>query len=233
MSRQALEQWGPEIWVADGPDVSFFSFPYPTRMALVRLTDGGLWVWSPIALTEGLAEAVAALGPVRHLVAPNKLHHLFLAEWAERWPEARLHAAAGLARRRKDLHFDGELGDTAPPEWRGQIDQVVFRGSFALAEVLFFHRASRTLLVTDLVQKLEPERFSPFQRLVMRLDGLLGPDGSAPRELRLTFWRRKAARTAARTALAWNPESLLIAHGRSLPSGGRAAFARALRWLGP
>ena len=67
-----------DIWVADGPSVPFFGFRYPTRMTVVRLADGGLWVCSPIALSPPLAEAVNVIGPVRHLVSPNKIHHLFL-----------------------------------------------------------------------------------------------------------------------------------------------------------
>ena len=228
-----LQPFGTSIFVAEGPTVSFFGFPYPTRMAAVQLSDGCLWVWSPVALTQEIADAVEAIGPVGHIVSPNKIHHLFLGEWAERWPEARMWAAPGLEARRKDLHFHAELGDEPPPEWRGQIDQVVFRGSFALEEVVFFHRASRTLIVTDLVQKFEPETLGPVTRLIMRLDGLVGPEGSAPRELRASFLRKGPARAAARTALAWNAESMIIAHGRSVRSGGGEAFAKALRWLRP
>ena len=59
-----LQPFGPSLYVVDGSTVSFMGFPYPTRMALARLADGGVWVWSPVALTDGLADAVAAVGPV-------------------------------------------------------------------------------------------------------------------------------------------------------------------------
>lgn len=107
-------------------------------MALARLADGNLWVWSPIALSGELASAVAALGTVRYIVSPNKIHHLFLSEWAKRWPEARLYAPPGLARKRSDLHFAAELGDQPDPAWAAEIDQVIFRGSVAMQEVAFF-----------------------------------------------------------------------------------------------
>ena len=77
-----LKKIGEEIWIADGPTVSFYGFPYPTRMAVVRLTGGDLWVWSPVGLSDELAAEVESLGAVRHLVSPNKIHHLFLGEWA-------------------------------------------------------------------------------------------------------------------------------------------------------
>lgn len=231
--RARLIEVGREIWIAEGPSVSFFTIPYPTRMTIVRLSNGRLWVCSPIQLDSDLEKEVNALGSVEYVVSPNKLHHLFLGEWTNAWPGARLYASPGLARRRKGLRFNGELGDTPPAEWAGEVDQVIVHGSFALEEVLFFHRVSRTLIVTDLIQKFEPERLSRAQRLVMRLDGMLGPNGSTPREWRLSFWNRKAARQAVRKALAWNPERVVLAHGAWIRKDGRAGFERSLRWLKP
>jgi hypothetical protein len=201
-------------------------------MAVVRLADGGLWVWSPIALDDALAEAVQELGPVRHLVAPNALHHLFLADWRRRFGEARLHAAPGLARKRRDLAVDGELGDEPDPAWARDLDQVVFRGTLWIEEVVFFHRASRTALVCDLIQRFDPRSLSGPAGLALRLWGLVGPQGSTPREWRASFWNRRAARAALQKALAWNPERLVIAHGVLPEENGREALARGLRWLG-
>lgn len=222
-----------ELWLADGSVVPFLRFfPYPTRMAVVRLASGDLWVWSPVALDDGLAAEVDALGPVRHLVAPNLLHHLFLGDWARRYPEGRLYAPPGLARKRPDLAFDAELGDRPDPAWGGEIESLVFRGSFAIDEVLFFHRPSRTALVCDLVQRFEPDRVHGLSGAIMRLWGLVGEDGSTPREWRATFWNRRAARAAKRRALAWDPERLVIAHGACAAQDGRRVLARGLRWVG-
>ncbi len=221
-----------DIWIADGPTVSFFGFPYPTRMIVVRLADRSLWVCSPIALNSELAAAVNALGSVRHLVSPNKIHHLFLGDWARAWPDSSLYASPGLARRRRDLTFARKLGDAPDPAWAMDIDQVIFHGSFFMEEVVFFHRASRSVIVTDLVQKFDPATLHGWRGALMRLDGLVGPDGSTPRDWRLSFWNRRAARAALRKALAWNPERLLIAHGEWVRHNGRAALAHSMRWLG-
>jgi len=50
-----------DIWVADGANVSFLGFQYPTRMTVVRLADRSIWVCSPIALSPPLADAINAL----------------------------------------------------------------------------------------------------------------------------------------------------------------------------
>lgn len=226
-----LEKFGPSVYVADGPTVSFFGFPYPTRMAVARLADGSAWVWSPIALTPELASQVQSIGPVRYIVSPNKLHHLFLQEWAERWPDARLYAPPGLARRKATLRFCAELGDAPDPAWATDIDQVVFRGSFAMAEVVFFHRGSRTAIIGDLIQRFSDTDISGWKRMAMRLDGLMGERGSTPREWRASFLRRGPARAALRKVLGWNPERLLIAHGSCAQTGATKIIAAALDWI--
>jgi hypothetical protein len=228
-----LVPFGERLWIAEGPTVQFLGqIPYPTRMAVARLPDDSLWVWSPIALDEGLAAEVDALGGVRHLVSPNKIHHLFMGEWAERYPQARMYAPPGLAKKRSDLHFDAELGDDPDPSWGGDIDPLVFRGSFFLEELLFFHRPSRTAIVGDLVQRFEPGWIPGWKGRMMELWGLVGENGSTPREWRASFLRRGQAREAKRTALSWNPERLLIAHGMCAETDGRAVLDRGLGWLG-
>ncbi len=226
-----LTSFGPSLFVAEGPTVSFFGFPYPTRMAAARLSDGSVWLWSPVALTPDLATAVEAIGPVRHIVSPNKIHHLFLGDWADRWPEAHLYAPPGLARKRPELRFHAELGDEPDPAWAADIDQVVFRGSFAMEEVAFLHRESRTAIIGDLVQRHPKAKMSGWRGLLMRLDGLVGEEGSTPREWRASFLRRGPARIARDKVLAWQAERLLIAHGACAPSNATEILAGALGWI--
>jgi hypothetical protein len=226
-----LKEFGKSLYIADGPTVSFYGFPYPTRMALAQLTDGSVWVWSPIALTDELVNEVNALGPVRHIVSPNKIHHLFMQEWADRFPKASLYASPGLARRKPDLNFAAELSDQPDSAWAKDIDQVIFHGSLAMEEVVFFHRPSRTAIFCDLIQRHSESNMSGWKGMLMRLDGLVGEQGSTPREWRATFLRRKQTRSALETVLSWNAEKLLIAHGACSQSGASNIIKSALRWI--
>ena len=226
-----FEEFGPSLWVADGPTVSFYGFPYPTRMAVARLSDGSAWVWSPVALTDALVKAVNAIGPVRHIVSPNKIHHIFLSEWREHWPEALIYAPPGLAERKPEFSFDAELGDAPDPAWADDIDQVIFRGSLFMEEVVFFHRASRTAIICDLIQRHPEATMTGWKGMLMRLDSLVGEHGSTPREWRASFVRRAKARQAREKVLGWKPERLLIAHGECAQSGATEIIGNALSWI--
>lgn len=199
-------------------------------MVLIRLADGGLFAWSPIALSEELRAGMTKLGAVRFIVAPNSMHHLYLAEWQSAYPAAKMLAAPGLATKRPDLHFDGELGEQADAAWAGELDLVLMRNAIT-TEAVFFHRASRTVLFTDLVQHFPPGWFSGWRSIVARLDRMTGAEPAVPQKFRLGFVDRKAARLALERILKWPADRVLMAHGSPITASGQAFIARAFGWL--
>ena len=227
---QLLQKFAEAIWTADGPIVPFLTFPYSTRMAVIRLSDGGLFIWSPIALSNQLQREIDTLGPVHFLVSPNKLHHLYLAEWKHAYPQAQLIASPGLSNKRKDLSFDAELGKNTELAWSNTIDQSIMYGSF-LTEVVFFHHASGTVLFADLLQNFAADWFKGWRGVIARLDGICAPNPGAPREWRASFWNRKAAREALSKILSWPIERVVIAHGEMVTENGLAFVQKAFAWL--
>lgn len=125
------------LWIVYGPAVRWFTMPFPTRMVVVRLADSSLFVHSPIELTADVRKAVEELGAPRYLVSPNKIHHLFWAQWQNVYKDALSFSPPGLHLKLRDLSFDGELGDHPHPGWARDIDQIVFRGSRIFDEVVW------------------------------------------------------------------------------------------------
>lgn len=103
-------------------------------------------------------------------------------------------------------------------------------GSFVLTEVLFFHRASSTCIVGDLVQRFDEHTLGGFRRFLMKLDGLVGDEGSTPREWRLSFLHRARLRASLARAIAWSPRHLVIARGACALDDGAAVLRRSLGW---
>jgi hypothetical protein len=223
----ALRPFGEGLWIAEAP-LRFFGVPFGTRMTVVRLEGGDLLLHSPVALSPPLRAEVQALGPVRHVVSPNKLHHLYLAPAREAFPEARFHAPPGLRRKRPDLAFDADLGDAAPPPWPAGLDLLVIRGSRIMEEVVFLHRPTRTLLVGDLCEHFGRDS-PPLTRLVARIARMYERPCMPP-DWRLSFRDREATRASFTRLLAWDFERVILAHGRLIGAGAHAIFEREYVW---
>ncbi len=227
-----LAQFGPEIWLAEGPTVTAAAgFHYPTRMAVIRLSGNQLFIWSPVALTAELQAAVSALGEVAYLVPPNSLHHLFLGDWQRAFPQAKTFAPPGLREKRPDIPFHGDLADIGRSVWNTDMKQVVMGGNRITTEVVFFHLASRTVLFCDLIQQFKPGWVSGWRGVVARLDLMTGAEASVPRKFRIAFTDRRAARASIEKILAWPADNVLMAHGDPITRDGQAFLRRAFRWL--
>lgn len=236
-----LKPIAPDLWIADGPvarmATPFGGMPFPTRMTVVRLRDGGVWCHSPIAPDAGLFAAIDALGPVRHLVSPNLLHYASIAAWKRRYPDASAWASPGVraraAAQKVDVAFDADLGDAPPQAWAADLDQLHFRGSRVIEECVFFHRVSATLILADLIENFERGKLAGGMRWLARLGGVLDPDGKAPLDMRMTFTgRRCVARECFGKIMAWHPQRVILAHGRWYPENAEAELRRAFRWVG-
>ncbi len=233
---ETLKPVGDDIWIVDGPHIGFYGIPFPTRMTVIRLAGGELFIHSPIALSDGLKAEVEALGRVRHLVSPNWIHYAYIADWQKAFADTLAWAAPNVGARAKkfhmDIRFDRELGDTPPPEWAEEVDQLIAHGSTAHVEVVFFHKPSRTLILTDLIENFEKSKVPFWLRAVLPLAGVMDPDGKAPVDMRMTFRRGKPAlRKAVQRMIDWGPERVILAHGRWYERDGVAELKRAFRWV--
>ncbi len=69
-------------------------------------------------------------------------------------------------------------------------------------------------------------------RWLTRLGGVQDPDGQMPRDMRLTFAKRKPQlRAAIEKMIGWNPERIILAHGRWYERNGADELRRAFRWI--
>lgn len=185
---------------------------FPLRMTVVRLPDRRLVLHSPVPIDDAAAAAIAALGDVAHVIAPNRYHHLHLEAALRRFPHAAAHLAPGLAAKHPSVAPAGELGDVAPAAWRDHLDQVHLAGAPKVAETVFLHRASRTLIATDLAFHItRPANLRT--RMLLRFVGAGGGRLAASRAWKLLVADRAAATAAIARIEAWAPIRYVPAHG--------------------
>lgn len=227
-----LQPFGQDIWTVDGDTVRMFGvLPFTTRMAVIRLATGGLWVHSPVAPTPERLRAINALGPVEHLVAPNKIHSLGIEPWKAHCPAAKVWASPAFSTRHPDIVLDEALTNGVDTIWSGEISHRAVEGHAILDEVVFLHKPSKTLIITDLIQKHEAASEPWFWRSVKRLNGIWGAGGGVPRDVQLSIQNKAAFRRSLDAILAWDFENLAIAHGHCLRGGAKEDVSRAFRGI--
>jgi hypothetical protein len=226
-----LTEIGPGLW----SHVHTLRFPanvrMPARMNIARLASGELWVHSPVPIDDPLAAEIAALGRVATVVAPSCFHHAFAGKFLARFPGAALHGAPGVARKHPELTFAGTLEEGAsPPPWAAEIEQVFLAGAPRLNEFVFFHRPSRSLLVTDLFFNItEPETWGTA--LITRMMGTYRRFGVS-RAWHLYRKDRALMKASVEKVLAWDFVRVLPGHGVVFAADDAPAEARRrLVWM--
>lgn len=222
-----LQQIDSNLWCATQP-LRVMGLQIGARMTIVRLQSGGLFVHAPIALSDELRAAIDALGPVRAIVAPNSMHHLYLAACLAAYPEARGFAAAGAAKKHPELTL-APLEATPDPLWAGELEQHAIAGAPGLGEVAFLHRATRTLILTDWLFHFHGSP-SWLTRVYLRISKGLGKPVQTP-VLRGLIKDRAAARASTAALLAWDFERVIVSHADIIERGGPQALREATAWL--
>jgi hypothetical protein len=127
------------------------------------------------------------------------------------------------------VRFGAELSDRPHPGWAGTLQQHLVRGMPRMNEVVFFHAASRSLIIADLAFNFGPDGpwwFAAF----MRAYGAWNRFGPTPLEKWLM--RDKAAvRASLDRVLGWDFDRVIVGHGRNVETGGKQVFRAAFAFL--
>jgi hypothetical protein len=222
-----LTKFAEGVWLASAPN-KYLGWQLGTRMTVLRLGDGSLLIHSPIALDDSLKRDIDTLGPVGHIVAPNLFHHLHAGDAARAFPEAKLHGAAGLRKKRPDLRLDALLGEQNEPAWGDDLETLTIEGTL-LDETIFWHKPSGTLVTADLIENFESAD-DWWTRLYLKAGGIHGKVGLS-RMLRLAFRDRTKARRDIDQLLGWGFDRIVLAHGNPIGSNGVDALRETYAWL--
>lgn len=219
-----LEAIAPNLWHLQH-GFSALGISVTARMTVVRFGDGRLWLHSPVPLSAPVREQLAELGEVAFIVAPNKVHHMFAGDAAKAFPKALLYGAPGLAQKRPGLRKLQTLPPAVPPEWAADLDQVFVAGFPFANETVFYHKASRTVIMTDLCQFWTGDLNLPA-KLYAGVTGVRARVG-VPRTIRAAVRDPLAFAASARSILAWPFERVIVAHDSIIDTGAHAAVKRA------
>src|SRR6266700_3248554 len=226
----------PNIGIVDGPfeylTVGGVKLPLPftTRMTVVRLSNGDLFLHSPIKFDGRLANELVGAGAVRHLVSPNQFHYAHIGEWAKAFLNAVSWASPRVRERARarhvDVDFTRDLEASPPEEWSREIDQTLFPGGY-FKEFIFFHKASKTLILADTIINIELDKIPEPWRTATTLSGMYHPRGQIFFGMRLPLLlQQREAKAAFAKIHSWRPERIMLSHGRCFESHGNEVIRR-------
>ncbi|PKS09439.1 hypothetical protein jhhlp_004054 [Lomentospora prolificans] len=230
------------------------------RATLVRLTNGSVAVFSPVALTDAIRSTVADLtGPtnsVEYIVAPDIEHHIFISDWKREYPHAKLIGPEGLPEKRAKSHPEAASFDvvyTAEQKGAGRkvtVDEafdrdfdVEYVDSHVNRELVFYYKPERVLIEADLMFNLPPteqySRVSPSERRNSVFDKLFAALGRTEGDLtwaRRFLWYvaskkdRDSFNASIRRIATWDFATVIPCHGESMVGDGKERFTRLFEW---
>lgn len=240
LQQPFLQELAPDLWIANQP-LRFLGLSVGTRMTVMRLAEGRLVVISPIALTPELITQLDRLGSVAYQIAPNRYHHLFAQTFQQRYPQAQFWGAIGLQEKRPDLVIEhiitaeaGEIGtEILYRQFPGiNVPSLNFSGfgkPDPLNEVVFYHKPSGTLIITDIAF-----HFNETNAWETRLAGKLIGGYDALQPTLLEKWRLTdcaLVERSIRAVLAWDFDRVIMAHGSVIETNGKAMLKTGYEWL--
>jgi hypothetical protein len=165
------------VWTFD-QKLGILNVQVPLQMTMIKLDVGGLFVYDPIATTPELVGYVRDLkrlhGPVSHIVLRSVMikHKAYAGIFAQKFMKAKVWVQPGQYSFPRDMptpflgfpagrmHVIPSSTDDAPLDWNDfkfrTLGPLILKDG-AFGETVFFHKPTRTLLVTDTVLEVTDE----------------------------------------------------------------------------
>lgn len=217
------------IWLLEYP-VRFGGMDLFGRTTIIRLENGDLIVHDPCKIDDSTKAKIDEIGIVKYIIAPGSYHHLFVADFQKKYPNAETFLCPGLERKRPDIKFEWVLGNKPDHRWEDDIDQVLVQGTRHIWEVAFFHKSSRTLILVDLLENIGDD-YGHEAGLLLRFwwKGIfrMWNNPKAAPEYQMGWGNREIVKISLNKILSWDARRVIIAHGENIEEHVRETLARA------
>ncbi len=229
-----MQKINDNLWVIDQKQ-KYHGIEIGTRMTIIRLDNNKLLLISPIIITDSISKALSALGEIHFIIAPNIYHHLYLRDCSQRYPKADVYVASGLESKYTDLKCT-VLTSSAPEQWCDFVDQILFdgyagqeiSGPVVLNEVVFFHKESKTLILTDSAFHFVPSSFiAKMLTKILGMYDVLGPSILEKRAIK----HPEKTKKALEKIMEWPFEAVIMAHGEIVTHHGKLKLQAGYKWL--
>ena len=229
MPYPLVEYVAEKIYIVEYP-IRFGGLDLFSRMTLVRLNNGKLWVHSPCQLDAQLKSEIDRLGEVAYILAPGNFHHLYVSDLQSHYPDAETFLCPGLEKKRQDLKFDWILGNHPDPRWNSEFYQVAIQGARIISEVAFVHIKTRTLILVDLLENIGDDYTHEAGLLLKfwwKVVFKMWNNPKAAPEYQLGWGDKDVVKKGLEKILSWDFDRIILAHGNLIESNAKAVLIKA------
>lgn len=217
MAGKTFRQLSEDLWLLGFP-LTLLGADLRRNVAIVRLRSGHTVIHSTAPFTADDVEKIASCGTPGWIVEAMRDHDTFARQGRESFPALPYLAPPGFS----DLvGFPTTDLLPAPSEWGDELLVHRVAGIPSFDEHVFFHPASRTLIVADLVFN-----FGDGQPLWSEILITLGVgsqhEPGMSRRLRLAIKDKEALRQSLAHILTWDFDRVIVGHGDPIETGGHA-----------
>ncbi|KAF2634609.1 hypothetical protein P280DRAFT_413423 [Massarina eburnea CBS 473.64] len=231
------------------PFLRFGKLKIGGRGTIVRLQNGSLAVFSPVALTSEVKQKVAEMGEVKYITAMDIEHHIFLGPWHAAYPNAKVIGPEGLPEKRKSQNNEDvpfatvfTTSNTHPsidPDFDAEFDYE-YVPAHQNKEIAFHHKPTKTLIQADLLFNYpSTEQFSktgvdPTSGILTKLFGAVTNTQSVWQKRFIWYGissgdRQGFAQSVARINQ-WDFERMIPCHGDVVETEAKSVFQRVFDW---
>lgn len=200
----------------------------PVRASIIKLETATIMM-SPCELSEDDIFNIKSSTEVSDIVAPNLLHHHYIIKALGAFPRARLWHAPGMMEKIPEVPWQRPL-DLKTWPFRRELELHMIEGAPRVNECVFYHRATKTLYVTDLCFNIEhPKGFlTPVTFRMM---------GTYKKFAVSNMWNRfvedkEAFKKSMNYILSWDFERIVMAHGEIVEHEAKTRLRTSLASLG-
>lgn len=118
----------------------------------ILINEQELYIISPMKFSEKTVVEIKKINPAPVFIAPNNFHHMHLGYVREHFPEAYFYGPSGAAKKARM-----ELRSIECLDFKGALVPRQIKGNSMLEETCFYHPASKSLIVTDVLFNLDHE----------------------------------------------------------------------------
>lgn len=222
----------PGVTIFSKPFARFGLVPFGGRSTAIKLNNGDVFVFVSTPLSDETKSTLDTMGTVKYLVTPDSLHSLYITEYVKAYPNAKAIGVAPLIEKKKDIQWAGAFGKDEPGTTYGyepELTECYFSG-FQNKDVAFYHVASKSLIVADLLFNLPAkEQYSKSKHSPNSIfASWLNPWAGFHKTFINGVVTDKAAMARdAKTVASWDFERIIPCHGDVIEGKGKEAWTTA------